>query len=265
VFFGSLAILLREGLEALLVVVGMLAFLRRAERPELLAYVHAGWSGALGAGALTWVAATYLVSISGANREVTEGLSSLFAAAVLVSVGVWMHQKSAAGRWQAYLQQQMTAALGKRSALFLFGLSFVAVYREVFETILFYAAMWDQGENAAVLSGLACGAVILAVVSVLLLKFSARLPIGKFFQFSAWLVAVLAVVLTGKGIAALQEAGWIGAHAIRAPRLELLGVYPSSVGLAAQLLVLLALLAFFTRDAWQGRRKPARPRDTGRA
>jgi high-affinity iron transporter len=261
VFFGSLAILLREGLEALLVVVGMLAFLRRAERPELLAYVHAGWTGALGAGALTWVAATYLVSISGANREVTEGLSSLFAAAVLVSVGVWMHQKSAAGRWQAYLQQQMTAALGKRSALFLFGLSFVAVYREVFETILFYAAMWDQGENAAVLSGLACGAVILAVVSVLLLKFSARLPIGKFFQFSAWLVAVLAVVLTGKGIAALQEAGWIGAHAIRAPRLELLGVYPSSVGLAAQLLVLLALLAFFTRDAWQGRRK----RDSGRA
>ena len=255
VFFGSFTILVREGIEALLVVVGMLAFLRKAERTELLGYVHAGWTGALAAGALTWLAATYLVSISGANREVTEGLSSLFAAAVLVSVGVWMHQKSAAGKWQAYLHEKMSAALTRRSALFLFGLSFIAVYREVFETILFYAAMWDQGQNSAVLLGLGAGSATLAVTSVLLLKFSARLPIGKFFQYSSWLVAVLAVVLTGKGIAALQEAGWIGAHAIAAPRLELLGIYPSSVGLAAQVIVLLALVAFFMRDAHRARER----------
>lgn len=255
VFFGSLTILLREGSEALLVVVAMLAFLRRADRPELLRYVHAGWTGALVAGALTWAAATYLVSISGANREVTEGLSSLFAAAVLLSVGVWMHQKSAAGRWQAYLHQQMSAALTTRSALFLFSLSFIAVYREVFETILFYAAMWNQGANGAVLAGLAAGAFLLAIISVLLLKFSARLPIGKFFQYSSWLVAVLAVVLTGKGIAALQEAGWIAPHAISAPRVEALGIYPSSVGLAAQVIVLVALVAFFMRDMHRGRER----------
>jgi high-affinity iron transporter len=255
VFFGSFTILVREGIEALLVVVGMLAFLRKAERSELLRYVHVGWTGALAAGALTWAAATYLVSISGANREVTEGLSSLFAAAVLLSVGVWMHQKSAAGKWQAYLHEKMSAALTTRSALFLFGLSFIAVYREVFETILFYAAMWDQGQNSAVLLGLGAGSATLAVVSVLLLKFSARLPIGKFFQISSWLVAVLAVVLTGKGIAALQEAGWIGPHAIEAPRLEVLGIYPSSVGLAAQVIVLLALLAFFMRDAHRARER----------
>ena len=252
VFFGSFTILVREGIEALLVVVGMLAFLRKSERSELLRYVHAGWTGALTAGALTWVAATYLVSISGANREVTEGLSSLFAAAVLLSVGVWMHQKSAAGKWQAYLHEKMSAALSRRSALFLFALSFIAVYREVFETILFYAAMWDQGQNGAVVLGLAAGSATLVVISVLLLKFSARLPIGKFFQISSWLVAVLAVVLTGKGVAALQEAGWIAPHAIAAPRLEVLGIYPSSVGLAAQVIVLVALLAFFMRDTHRG-------------
>jgi high-affinity iron transporter len=255
VFFGSFTILVREGIEALLVVVGMLAFLRKAQRPELLRYVHVGWTGALGAGALTWAAATYLVSISGANREVTEGLSSLFAAAVLLSVGVWMHQKSAAGKWQAYLHEKMSAALTTRSALFLFGLSFIAVYREVFETILFYAAMWDQGQNSAVLLGLAAGSATLAVISILLLKFSARLPIGKFFQISSWLVAVLAVVLTGKGIAALQEAGWITPHAIAAPRLEVLGIYPSTVGLAAQVIVLLALVAFFMRDSHRARER----------
>ena len=230
VFFGSFTILVREGIEALLVVVGMLAFLRKAERFELLPYAHAGWTGALLAGGLTWVAATYLVSISGANREVTEGLSSLFAAAILLSVGVWMHQKSAAGKWQAYLHEKMSAALTRRSALFLFGLSFIAVYREVFEAILFYAAMWDQGQNGAVLLGLGAGSATLAVISVLLLKFSARLPIGKFFQISSWLVAVLTVVLTGKGIADLQEAGWIAPHAIAGPRLEVLGVYRPAWG-----------------------------------
>lgn len=248
-FFGSLTILLREGIEALLVVVAMIAFLRKAERPDVLRYVHAGWIGALAAGGVTWAVATYLVSISGANREVTEGLSSLFAAAVLLSVGIWMHQKSVAGQWQAYLRDRMSAALNRKSAIFMFGLAFVAVYREVFETILFYAALWGQGSDGAILAGLATGVVCLIVITVLLLRFSASLPIGKFFAFSSWLVAVLAVVLTGKGIAALQEAGWIAPSALSSPRLELLGIYPSGVGLAAQACVLIAVLAFFGWNA----------------
>ena len=248
-FVASLTILLREGIEALLVVVAMIAFLRKAERPELLPYVHAGWIGALALGGATWAAATWLVSISGANREVTEGLSSLFAAAVLLSVGVWMHQKSLAGQWQAYLRDRMSAALSRKSAFFLFGLAFIAVYREVFEMILFYAALWGQGTDGAIVAGLAAGAVCLAVIAFVLLRFSARLPIGQFFTFSAWLVAALAVVLTGKGIAALQEAGWIVPTAINGPRIELLGVYPSVVGLLAQAAVLVAVLAFFLRNS----------------
>ena len=258
-FLGSLTILLREGLEALLVVVAMIAFLRKAERPDVLAYVHAGWLIALLAGAATWGAATYLVTISGANREVTEGLSSLFAAAVLVSVGVWMHQKSVAGQWQAYLRERMSAALNRKSAFFMFGLAFIAVYREVFETILFYAALWGQGNDHAILAGLAAGVACLVAITVLLLRFSARLPIGKFFSASSWLVAVLAVVLTGKGVKALQEAGWIAPSALPSPRLELLGVYPSTIGLAAQAAVLAVVLGFFL---WHGRAQP-RPEHHG--
>lgn len=244
-FFGSLTILLREGIEALLVVIAMIAFLRKAERPDALAYVHAGWIAALAAGGVTWVAATYLVTISGANREVTEGLSSLFAAAVLLSVGVWMHQKSVAGQWQAYLRERMSAALNRKSAFFMFGLAFVAVYREVFETILFYAALWGQGNNGAILAGLAAGVACLVLVTVVMLRFSAKMPIGKFFSASSWLVAVLAVVLTGKGIAALQEAGWIAPSGLSAPRFELLGIYPSAVGLLAQAAVLALILGMF--------------------
>lgn len=254
-FLGSFTILVREGLEALLVVVAMLAFLRKAERGDMLRYVHAGWVGALAMGAVTWAIATYFVSISGASREVTEGLSSLFAAAVLLSVGMWMHQKSMAGAWQQYLHDKLSTALSRKSAWFMFGLSFIAVYREVFETILFYAALWEQGNHQAVLAGLAGGAVVLAIIAMALLRFSARLPIGKFFSWSSALVALLAVVLTGKGIAALQEAGWLGASTFSGPRIDLLGIYPSLQGVLAQLLMLALVLLGFWWNARVAARK----------
>lgn len=245
-FLGSFTILLREGLEALLIVVGMLAFLRKAERPEALRYVHAGWLGALLAGVLTWAVATHLVNISGANREVTEGLSALFAAAVLLSVGIWMHQKSLAGRWQQYLHAKMSAALSRRSAVFLFSLAFIAVYREVFETILFFIAMWSEEASGAILSGLLAGALVLAAVAWWMLRMSKRLPISQFFSASSILIAVLAVVLVGKGIAALQEAGWVAQALVAAPRIEWLGVYPSWQSLLGQLAVaVVAAFGFF--------------------
>src|SRR5690606_23574621 len=100
-FVGAFTILLREGLEALLIVIAMLAFLRKAGRTEAMPYVHAGWAGALLAGGATWAAATWLVGISGASRELTEGFAALFAAVVLVWVGIWMHGKSQAGACSA--------------------------------------------------------------------------------------------------------------------------------------------------------------------
>ena len=240
VFVGALTILLREGVEALLIVIAMVAFLRKAERPQALRYVHAGWISALAAGALTWVVATYVVSISGASREVTEGLSSLFAAAVLLSVGLWMHQKGQAGQWQAYLKQHLTAAMEKRSAWALFALAFIAVYREVFETVLFYSALGADGNGPALLAGFVTGLVLLSIIAVIFLRTSARMPIGKFFSFSSVLVAALAVVLVGKGIAGLQEAGWLTATPVTGPRMPVLGLYPTIETYAAQLALLLA-------------------------
>ncbi len=240
VFVGALTILLREGVEALLIVIAMVAFLRKAERPQALRYVHAGWISALAAGALTWLVATYVVSISGASREVTEGLSSLFAAAVLLSVGLWMHQKGQAGQWQAYLKQHLTAAMEKRSAWALFALAFIAVYREVFETVLFYSALAADGNGPALLGGFITGLVLLSVIAAVFLRTSARMPIGKFFSFSSVLVAALAVVLVGKGFAGLQEAGWLMATPVTGPRMPVLGLYPTIQTYGAQLALLLA-------------------------
>ena len=243
-FIGAFAILLREGLEALLIVVAMITFLIRAERRELLVYVHGGWIIALLGGFATWWAATNLVSISGAGRELTEGFGSLLAAAILLFVGIWMHGKSQTGAWQRYVKEKLDRALSGSSAWLLFTLSFIAVYREVFETIIFYAALGAQGEGAAMLAGIAAASALLGLTAWAMLRFSRKLPIAKFFQYSAALIAVLAVVLAGKGVAALQEAGMIGVTPLPAfPRSPMLGLYPTLETLAAQVVMAL-LLAF---------------------
>jgi len=252
-FIASFTILLREGLEALLLVVAIVAFLRKSGRQELMPYVHGGWISALAAGGVTWFVASYLISISGASRELTEGYASLFAALVLLTVGLWMHQKSVAGHWQRYLQNNLSGVLRGRSAWLLAGLAFLMVYREVFETILFYAALSSDGNGAALLGGLVAGGVVLALISVALLKFSARLPIGKFFSLSSILIAVLAVILAGKGAEALQEAGVLSVQTLPLPRIELLGVFPSVQTLLLQGIVALAAIAGFAYNAHSAR------------
>jgi high-affinity iron transporter len=243
-FIGAFTILAREGLEAILIVVAMLAFLRKAERPEMLPYVHGGWAAALGAGALTWVAATWVIAISGASRELTEGFGSVFAAVILLWVGLWMHGKSHAEQWQRYIREKMQGVLTRRSGWFLFGLAFLVVYREVFETILFFTALWTQGNGGAVLGGALSAAVLLGLVAWGMMRYSRTLPIGQFFAYSSLLIAVLAVVLIGKGTAALQEAGYLPITPLAGiPRIELLGLYPTVQGVAAQALMVVLLIA----------------------
>ena len=242
-FLGAFAILLREGVEALLVVVAMLSFLAKVERRDVLPYVHAGWTLALAAGVATWAVAAYAIDIKGAQRELTEGISSVFAAVVLLAVGVWMHGKSVAGRWQAYIKEKLSSALTKGSAWFLFALAFITVYREVFETILFYIALWTRGDGGAILGGLAAGVAVLAIIAFVLFRTSRRLPIGQFFAWSSLLIAVLSVVLAGKGVAALQEAGVLPAMAVNGPRLEAFGIYPSALTLSAQAAAVMIALA----------------------
>lgn len=257
-FIASFTILVREGLEALLLVVAIVAFLRKSERYELLPYVHGGWISALAAGGVTWLVARYLIDISGASRELTEGYASLFAAFVLLTVGLWMHQKSVAGHWHRYFQQNLTGILRGRSAWLLTGLAFIMVYREVFETILFYAALGGEGNASAVLAGFVAGAAVLAAITVAMLRFSARLPIGKFFSVSSILIAVLAVVLAGKGGEALQEAGILSVRTLPLPRFELMGVFPSVQTLLLQGVVALAAIAGFAYNARSARRAEAR-------
>ena len=153
-----------------------------------------------------------MLTISGANREVTEGVTALIAAAMLLYVGYWLHSKSYAQAWQNIHPRPGQRRARQAHLWAMASISFLAVYRELFEIILFYETLWVQvgpAGHAAVLGGIAVAAVLLAVIGWAILKYSVRLPIGPFFTRHLGTAGIMAVVFAGNGVAALQEAGVI--------------------------------------------------------
>lgn len=252
-FISAFFILLREGLEALLIVAALAAFLVKTKRKDGLFYIHVGWVSALVLGVFTWWASVSLIDISGASREVTEGVAAIVATIVLLYVGFWMHDKTSAAKWKKFIDDSMHKALSSGTLWTLAGLSFIAVYREVFETILFYQALWvqtnDAGQSMA-LSGFMSAVALLIVLGWLIMRYSVRLPLRKFFAVTGSLMFVLAVIFAGKGVAALQEAGLIASNPVSFIRIDLLGIYPNFQGLLVQLgLIILALILWNRKSA----------------
>ena len=258
-FISALVILLREGLEALLVVAALAAFLIKTDRRDGLAYIYAGIAAAFVLGTATWIAANTVVDISGAQRELTEGFAALFAAVVLFSVGFWMHSKTSAVQWQAFIETSLQRHLGTGTLWGLAGLSFIAVYREIFEVVLFYQALWMQSTpegQQMIFSGLLVAAGLLVILGWLILRYSTRLPLRQFFAVSGIFMFVLAFIFTGKGIAALQEAGKIPLDPINMPSVDLLGIYPNMQSIGVQLLlVVVAVVMLYVSES--GKRKTA--------
>jgi high-affinity iron transporter len=244
--FSSFIILLREGLEAILVLASVIAFVRKTGRRDTLPYIHAGWIFELILGAVTWVISQYFVSISGASRELMEGVAALFASVMLLYVGYWLHDKMHAQQWQKYIKDQLAAAMSRKTIWAMSFVSFLAVYREAFETVLFYQTLWMEAgpeKSHAVLLGFGAAVLCLAVVTLGIFKASVKLPLGLFFKITSALLIILAIVFAGKGVAALQSADVIAATAVNLPAIPLLGVYPNLQSLGAQLLVVLLILA----------------------
>jgi high-affinity iron transporter len=219
-----------------------MAALIKTGRREAMKYIHIGWISAVVLGVITWWVADNLIQVSGASREVTEGFAALLAAAILVYVGFWLHNASHSKRWKKFVEHKVDSAMESGTLWVLATVAFIAVYREMFETVLFYQAMWvqiDSGSERSFLLGIMAAIAVLVVISVLIYKVGVRLPIRQFFQINAVLLFLLAVIFTGQGIAALQEAGIVSASLLNFPRIELLGVYPTAQSLGLQLLVLI--------------------------
>ena len=250
-FSASLVILLREGLEALLVIIALMTILMRIDRQDTLKYVHIGWVGALLAGIATWWVAQSLITISGASREVMEGVAAALAAVVLLYVGIWMHSKTHAAHWQAFIQARIDSTLGSGTLWGLAALSFVTVYREVFETVLFYQSLLTQvvaTPVTPVVGGFVVGVLILLALAWALVKYSVKLPIAQFFATTTYLLLALSFVLAGKSVSALQEAAMVAIWPMPvAFSVQWLGVNSTWQGIAAQSAVLVAFAIFVVR------------------
>ncbi|MGH8454039.1 MAG: FTR1 family protein, partial [Nevskiales bacterium] len=133
-------------------------------------------------------------------------------------------------------------------------LSFIAVYREVFETVLFYRALWAQGNHAAIAFGFVAAAAALVGIAWAIFYYSMKLPVRQFFSWSSAFIVVLAVIFTGKGVAALQEAGAIPVHSVDFVSIPMLGVYPTLQVLLMQISVLALVLGGFAWNHLSARR-----------
>jgi len=249
-FVSALVILLREGLEAILIVLALVMFVRKSDSSSGVVHIHLGWISALFAGVATWWISSSVLQISGASRELTEGLAALSASAILLYVGFWMHNKSSAENWQLYLESHAERVLSSGALWGMGGLAFVAVYREVFETVLFYQALWlqvTQEVKPAVIYGFAAGCFMLVTVGFVMVKYAKKLPIKEFFRLSAILMFILAFILAGKGMIALVEAGVLVSHPVPFLRVDALGIHPYLESLVLQLFILIIGLVYWLR------------------
>ncbi|MEJ8863530.1 cytochrome c/FTR1 family iron permease [Pseudomonas jessenii] len=247
-YISGLLILLREGLEAILVLAAILAFLRNTDQQAAVRSVNVGWGLAFVAGLGTWALAAYVIDVSGSQRELLEGATALFASVMVLWLGVWMHDRRHAAAWQDYIKTSLVGGGGR------FGfatLAFFSVYRELFEVILFYETLWLQAGPAghnAVLAGGATALVLLVGLAWVILRGSAKLPLALFFSINAGLLCALSVVFAGHGVKALQEAGIFGTRPVPFFDFEWLGIHADAYSLSAQAVAIISIVVLYGRS-----------------
>ena len=268
----SFFIILREGFEAILILGAILAFLTKTDNEHRKRDVWGGTGAALLASVATAFLFQEILAATPASRELLEGATMLLAVVVLFSVSYWLLSKVEHQKWEQYLRSKMKSALGAGSGLALAGVAFLAVYREGFETVIFYAALLTRagGQLTPVVGGFVVGCLALVVLYVAITRLGVRMPMRPFFGATSGVLYLMAIVFAGSGIRELQEAGVVGMTPLAgAPRIELLGVYPTVETLAAQGvlvgLLLVALWITFGPRPWAGDRSEASAPDRAEA
>lgn len=253
-FLQSFFLLVREGLEAILIIGALLTFLARTGAENRKRDIHVGVGAAVLASLFTAVLLETVFQVTPARRELLEGAVMLTASAVLFYVSYWLLSKIEVARWNRFVKSQVQEAVTSGSALALGAAAFLAVYREGFETVLFYKALALTGPAgqtfAPVAAGIGVGGIVLAVVYYAINRFGVRLPLKPFFALTGLFLYYMAFLFAGRGVAELQEGGVIATTVLPwAPRIPALGIYPTMESLLAQgilggLLVLAAIWSF---------------------
>lgn len=247
-FLYSLLILVREGVEALLIVAAIIAYLIKNKHEDKLPLIRQSVIAALIASLITAALFQLLFSNSGASRELLEGFTMLIAVVILFYMSHWLLAKTEARQWKAYLEGKLSTSLSRGSLIGLWITSFLAVYREGAETTLFYYALFGDVSQAggmwAILGGFAVGCAILVVIYFVMRLSVVRLPLKPFFLFTGWFMYAMAFIFAGKGVLELIEGKLFKPTLIPGlPEIGLLGIYPYIETLAPQLLLILAAVA----------------------
>lgn len=247
-FGQSFVIMLREGVEAILIIGALTAVLTRAGASDRKRDIGWGVLTALGASAVTAAAFATIFTTAAAHQELLEGLTMLAAAVVLFWVSYWLISKVEVRKWQQFVRSQVERALSSRRTLALAAVAFLAVYREGFETVLFYAALFTtaSGPGAAtgVVSGMLVGVAVLTGIYIGIEWYGVRLPLRAFFAVTSTLLYVMAFSFAGQGVAELQEAGLVSTTPLRwLPDVPALGIFPTVQTVSVQLALAFAFVA----------------------
>ncbi len=260
-FLGAFGIIVREGLEAILVIAGMIAYLVKSGNQKTLRNVYIGSVLGIVASFIAAWLLSYLKRVwtgAGQSQEVIEGITALIAVCVLFYVSNWMISKSEAASWSRYIDDKVHSSVETGSSFALAFTAFLSVFREGAEVVLFYQPMLSEGNPGMVWAGFAAGCVLLVFVYLAITKLSIRLPIKVFFTATSILMAVMCVSFLGSGIKELAE-GNVFDLTMNVPGIpendviQIFGIYPWLETLVPQLILSVILLVTFLVAHYRGK------------
>jgi len=260
-FLGAFGIIVREGLEAILVIAAIIAYLVKSGNSRNLRNVYIGAVAGIAASFLAaWALSALKAAWTGAgqSQEVIEGITALIAVCVLFYVSNWMISKAEAASWSRYIDGKVQSSVERGSAFALAFTAFLSVFREGAEVVLFYQPMLSEGNPGMVWAGFGVGCVLLVFVYLAITKLSIKLPIRVFFTATSILMAVMCVSFLGSGIKELAE-GNVFDLALRVPGIpendviQVLGIYPYLETLVPQLILTIILLVTFLAAHYRGK------------
>ena len=253
-------VLIREGLEALLVVAAVIAYLVKSGNKRFTKWIYLGVLVGLAGSGLIAVLFTFLFGGSGPIQEISEGVCALIAMLMLLWTSNWMLNKSSVEAWNRYIRDKTETAVANAAnrvdagervgfgmVVSLAMLSFLAVFREGAETVIFYESIYSMSQDSqGMWIGGIAAAVVLLIIFLVLRFTSVKIPIGLFFLVTSILMAVLVVIFAGGGIHALIEGDLIDGHYLSSvPTNDWIGLYPYVECLAAQAIAAIAVIALF--------------------
>ncbi|EHJ52544.1 FTR1 family iron permease [Streptococcus macacae] len=245
-FIDAMLILLREGVEALLIVLALIGTLKASKQKRGLKWVYLGAALGVLASVVTAIMLQFLFPAltSGNNREMLEGAVGIFAVFMMIGVGVWLHSKANISAWQNYMEKQLNLVMSTGSFVSMFALSFLAVFREGAETILFYVGILPNISLQNLLLGILAAVLILMMLAFVFIKSSEKIPIHRVFQLLTWTIYILAFKMLGVSIHALQLTNALPTHVSPAiATVDWLGIYPTIETLTAQVIFVVIIIA----------------------